>query len=205
MIRVLIVDDHFMVRMGLAAVLAGEQDMAVAAEAENAAQALAALEKTRPDVALVDLRLPGMDGLALTAAIRRQAPNVRVIVLSTWGGDEDIFRAFEAGASGYLLKSLPREDLLDAVRAAHAGKRCLPPPVAERLNARVPGSELTPRELDVLREIVKGRSNREIGRVLSITEGTVKLHVNSLLSKLGVSDRTNAALAAVHRGIVHLD
>lgn len=205
MIRILIVDDHFLVRMGLQATLASEPDMVVVGEAGNSGEALDAVQRLEVDVALVDLRLPGEDGVELTARIRRLRPQTHVVLISTWGGDEDIFRALQAGSSGYVLKSLPREDLLRAIRLAHQGRRCLPTPVAERLSARMPGSELTPRETDVLREIVKGHSNREIALALSISEGTVKLHINSLLSKLGVSDRTKAALAAIHRGMVHLD
>ncbi|MBL8228691.1 MAG: response regulator transcription factor [Bryobacterales bacterium] len=205
MIRILVVDDHFLVRMGLKATLASEPDMVVVAEAGNAGAALEAAQNFEVDVALIDLRLPGEDGVELTKQLRRLRPQTRVVLISTWGGDEDIFRALQAGSCGYVLKSLPREDLLRAIRLTHQGKRCLPAPVAERLSARLPGSELTPRETDVLRGIVKGLSNREIGAELSISEGTVKLHVNSLLPKLGVSDRTKAALMALHRGLVHLD
>ena len=185
--------------------LAGESGMEVVAEPENATEALAALESAKPDVALVDLRLPGMDGVGLVSEIRKRAPATRAIILSTWNGDEDIFRSLAAGASGYVMKSMPRGDPLSAIRQVHGGRQCLPPPVAERLSKRVNGAGLTPRELDVLRKIVEGKSNRGIGLALSITEGTVKMHINSLLSKLGVPDRTNAALAALHRGIVHLE
>ena len=203
-IRIMLVDDHFLVRMGLLGTLGAEQDMTVVAEAENGTEAVAQFRRFQPDVTLMDLRLPGMDGIECTAAIRREFPKARVIVLSTYDGDEDIHRALETGAAGYLLKEIQREDLLRAIRDVHRGNRCLPPAVAERLAQRPVGCDLTARELSVLERIVGGMSNRQIGDDLSISEGTVKTHVNSILSKLGVSDRTQATVTALDRGIVRL-
>ena len=203
-IRIMLVDDHFLVRMGLLGTLGAEEDMTVVAEAENGSEAVSQFRRARPDVTLMDLRLPGMDGIESTVAIRREFPKARIIVLSTFDGDEDIYRALEAGAAGYLLKEIQREDLLRAIRDVHRGNRCLPPRVAARLAQRPVGCDLTTRELDVLERIVGGMSNRQIGEALTISEGTVKTHVNSILSKLGVSDRTQATVAAIDRGIVHL-
>lgn len=200
----MLVDDHFLVRMGLIGTLGAENDMTVVGEAENGTEAVAQFRRFQPDVTLMDLRLPGMDGIDSTAAIRREFPDARIIVLSTYDGNEYIHRALEAGAAGYLLKEIQREDLLRAIRDVHLGHRCLPPAVAARLSARRYGCDLTGRELDVLERIVGGMSNRRIGDDLSISEGTVKTHVNSILSKLGVADRTQATVAAIDRGIVRL-
>jgi two-component system NarL family response regulator len=204
-LRVLIADDHPVVREGLAAMLEASGDFMVVAQAENAAQALALFVEHRPDVALVDLRMPGGGGIAAIEAIRRKLPEARVLVLTSYDGDEDIYRALVAGARGYLLKSAPLAELRAALRAAAAGKRVLPPEVAGRLAARLPQSELTPRELAVLREIVRGRSNKEIGKELGVAESTVKTFVLGVLGKLGVDDRTGAAVAAIRRGLVHLE
>lgn len=201
-IRVMVVDDHFLVRIGLLGTLAAEPDMEVVAEAENARAALAGFRVHRPDVTLMDLRLPGADGIEATAAIREEFPDARIIVLSTYGGDEDIYRAMQAGAAGYLLKEIERDDLLRAIRDVYRGWRCLPAAVASKLQQRPHGCDLTGRELEVLERIVEGMSNREIGESLLISEGTVKTHVNNILSKLGVYDRTQASVAAISRGIV---
>ena len=203
-IRIMLVDDHFLVRMGLLGTLGAEEDMAVVAEAENGAEAISQFRRVHPDVTLMDLRMPGMDGVETTAAIRREFPKARVVVLTTYDGDEDIHRALAAGAAGYLLKEIQREDLLRAVRDVHAGRRFLPPAVADRVSHRPHGCDLTGRELAVLERIVGGMSNRQIGDDLSISEGTVKTHVNSILGKLGVTDRTQATVAAIGRGIVRL-
>lgn len=200
----MLVDDHFLVRMGLLGTLGAEPDMTVVAEAENGTEAVAQFRRFQPDVTLMDLRLPGMDGIEATAAIRRDFPKARIIVLSTYDGDEDIHRALETGASGYLLKEIQRDDLLRAIRDVHRGCHCLPPAVAARLAQRPVGCDLTVRELDVLERIVGGMSNRQIGAALTISEGTVKTHVNNILGKLGVSDRTQATVAAIDRGIVRL-
>ena len=203
-IRIMLVDDHFLVRMGLLGTLGAEQDMMVVAEAENGAEAVSQFRRFQPDVTLMDLRLPGMDGIESTAAIRKEFPKARIIVLSTYDGDEDIHRALETGAAGYLLKEIQRDDLLRAIRDVHRGNRCLPPSVVARLAQRPVGCDLTARELAVLERIVGGMSNRQIGEDLAISEGTVKTHVNSILNKLGVSDRTQATVAAIDRGFVRL-
>ena len=203
-IRVLVVDDHSVVRDGLSALLQRQGDMHVVGEAGTGAEALAEFRRLRPDVTLVDLRLPDMDGAQLIATLRQEFPGMRALVLTTYDGDEDIYMALRAGARGYLLKDMLREELLDAVRAVHAGMRRIPPAVAVRLAERLPGRELTGRERDVLRLIVAGKSNKEIATALGLTEGTVKGYVNTMLDKLEVADRTQAAVAAVRRGIVRL-
>jgi len=158
----------------------------------------------KPDIALMDLRMPVMGGVEATIAIREEFPDARVIVLTTYDGDENIYRALRAGAMAYLLKDIPRGEFLDDVRAVYSGQYCIPPAVAARLAQRMPYSELSTRELDVLKLIVEGLSNKEIGSTLTITESTVKNHVNSILGKLRVSDRTQAATMALRRGIVML-
>jgi two-component system NarL family response regulator len=204
-IRILLVDDHAVVREGLAAMISRRADMQVVAEAENGARAVELARQHKPDVILMDLRMPQMSGVEALARIRAEQPEARVIVLTTFDGDEDIYRALQAGARAYLLKDTPRDELLEAIRAVHAGQKRLPLEVAAKLAERVTAPELTPRELEVLRLIVAGNSNKEIGAVLSIAEGTVKIHVNNLLGKLGVADRTQAVTEALKRGIVHLD
>ena len=158
----------------------------------------------QPDVTLMDLRLPNISGVEAVTEIRKQFPNARIIVLTTFDGDEDIYRALQAGARGYLLKGMFGEELMDAIRAVHAGKSRIPAAIAERLALRMGTSPLTARELDVLKLIVAGKSNKEIGAELTISEATVKTHVNSILGKLSVTDRTQAATTALQRGIVHL-
>jgi two-component system NarL family response regulator len=209
-IGILIADDHAVVREGLAAMIARRADLRVVGEAQDGAQAVDLALRHRPDVILMDLRMPGapgattLGGVDAIVQIRAAWPEARVIVLTTYDGDEDIYRALQAGAMGYLLKDTPRDELLDAIRAVHAGSRRLPPEVAAKLAERLTLEPLTPRELDVLRLIVAGKSNKEIGAALTISEGTVKVHVNSLLGKLGVADRTQAVTEALRRGIVHL-
>jgi two-component system, NarL family, response regulator len=202
-IRIVVADDHPVVREGLAAILRRQPDMVVVGEAANGREALDLCLSHGPDLVLMDLRMPVMDGVTAAEAIQRGSPRTRVIVLTTYDGDEEIYQALRAGARGYLLKDVPREELLEAIRAVHAGRRRIPPPVAARLAERVGSPDLTVREKDVLTLIVKGKSNKEIGRALAITEGTVKGHVNNILGKLGVAGRTEAAIAAVQRGIVH--
>ncbi len=204
-IRIMVVDDHPVVREGLAAMIDRQPDMTVVAEAGNGLQAIERFDQTSPDVTLMDLRMPVMDGVQAVAAIRKQHAAARVIVLTTYDGDEDIYRALQAGAQGYLLKDMFRDELLDAIRAVHRGQRRIPSAVAGRLAERMGGPDLTARELDVLKLIVKGKSNREIGADLAISEGTVKGHVNNILSKLAVNDRTQAVTTALQRGIIHLD
>jgi DNA-binding NarL/FixJ family response regulator len=204
-IRILVVDDHFMVRMGLSASLNAEPDMEVVAEAGNGQAALEAYQQHRPNLVLMDVRLPGMSGAETTAAILRSFPDAYVLMLSTHAGEEEIYRAMQAGARGYLLKSVLREDLLHAIRDVHAGKRHLDPVVASHLAERMSHRSLTARELEVLRMVAKGWGNKEIANALNIAEITVKLHVSHVLEKLNVKDRTEAATAAVQRGIIALD
>jgi DNA-binding NarL/FixJ family response regulator len=204
-IKILIVDDHHIVRQGLVALLKTVPGFAVAAEAADGEQAVELYRKHKPDVTLMDLRLPKMNGVDAIAKIRVGAPAARIIVLTTFDGDEDIYRALQAGAKGYLLKGMDLAELTEAIRSVHAGRTRIPPRVAEKLAERMGAASLTARELEVLRLIVAGRSNRDIGTALFISEATVKTHVNSLLSKLGVEDRTQAATTALQRGIVHLD
>lgn len=204
-IRVLIVDDHPVVREGLAAMIDRRADMTVVATAENGQTAVERFHTHQPDVTLMDLRMPELGGVDAIRAIRGDFPQARIIVLTTYDGDEDIYRGLQAGARAYLLKDTPRAELLDTIRAVAAGQRRIPPEVAAKMAERMLEPELTPRELEVLELIVAGQSNREIGLALSITEGTVKAHVNNLLGKLGVADCTQAVTAALRRGIVHLD
>jgi two-component system, NarL family, response regulator len=201
-IRVLVVDDHPVVCRGLSAILQTEQGMTVVGQAFNGEQAVRMFKEHRPDVTLMDLRMPGMTGVDAIRAIRAISPNATFIVLTTFHGDEDIHRALKAGAQSYLLKGMSDSELVDAIRKVHAGFRYLPQPVLDSLANRPPKSELTERELQVLRLIVKGMSNRQIAESLGITEPTVKWHVNIVLSRLNVVDRTQAAVAALQRGIV---
>lgn len=203
-IKLLVVEDHHIVRQGLVALLNTVPDMTVVAEASDGNAGIELFRKHQPDVTLMDLRLPGLGGAEAVAKIRDTYPAARIIVLTTFDGDEDIYRALQAGARGYLLKGMFGDELLDAIRAVHAGKTRIPPVVAERLANRMSGSALTGRELEVLQLIVAGQSNKEIGTTLSISEATVKTHINNLLSKLGVTDRTQAATTAIQRGLVHL-
>ena len=205
LIRILIADDHAVVREGLAAMIARRADMQVAAEAEDGRRAVELARQLKPDVILMDLRMPEMGGVEAITHIRAARPEARIIVLTTYDGDEDIYRALQAGAEAYLLKDTPRDELLEAIRAVHAGQKRIPSEVAAKLAVRLTAEALTPRELEVLKLIVAGRSNKEIGAALGIAEGTVKIHVNNLLGKLGVTDRTQAVTEALKRGIVHLD
>jgi DNA-binding NarL/FixJ family response regulator len=203
-IRIMVVEDHHVVRQGLVALLKGTPDMEVIAEAQDGAQAVERFRQHRPDITLMDLRMPNLGGAQATEAIRKEFPQARIIVLTTYDGDEDIYRAIQAGARGYLLKDMFGEELMEAIRAVHAGKSRIPAAVAERLADRMGGPNLTARELSVLQLIVKGKSNKEIADELGIFESTVKTHVNNILSKLDVNDRTQAATTALQRGIVHL-
>jgi two-component system NarL family response regulator len=204
-LRIMLVDDHYLVRMGLASIIALEPDMTVCAEASTGEQAQALFRSERPDVTLMDLRLPGMSGTDTTQAIRSEYPEARIVMISTYVCDEEIYGALQAGAMAYLVKSVQREELMRAIRKAAAGQRHIPPEVAARLADRVSGSQLSTREIEVLRFLVSGRRNREIASALDIAEGTVKLHVSSILSKLGATDRTEAVTRALQRGIVQLE
>ena len=204
-IRIMVVDDHNVVRQGLVALLNTVPSVAVVAEAADGRRAVELFAEHEPDVTLMDLRMPVLNGVEAITEIRGRFPAARIIVLTTFDGDEDIYRALQAGARGYLLKGMDSDVLMEAIRTVHAGKSRIPAAVAQRLADRMGTSALTARELDVLKQIVAGNSNKEIGSVLNISEATVKTHINSLLSKLGVTDRTQAATTALQRGLVHLD
>jgi DNA-binding NarL/FixJ family response regulator len=204
-IRLLVVDDHAVVRGGVVALLGTVDDMKVVAEASDGREAFDQYSLHQPDVTLMDLRLRTVGGVEAIQLIRAKWPAARVIVLTTFDGDEDIYRAIQAGAKAYLLKGMSVEELISTIRAVHQGRVRIPAAIAEKLAERMSGPQLTNRELEVLQSIVRGRSNKEIGSDLNISEATVKTHINSLLGKLGVSDRTSASTAAIQRGIVHLD
>jgi DNA-binding NarL/FixJ family response regulator len=204
-IRILVVDDHFMVRMGLSASLSVESDMEVVAEAANAETALAAYKQHHPSLVIMDVRLPGGSGVDATAAMVQTFPDARVLMLSTHSGEEEVFRALQAGARGYILKSAMREELLRAIRDVFDGRRYLDSTVAPLLAARMSHRSLTGRELEVLRMVAKGLGNKEIAAALNIAEVTVKLHVSHVLEKLGVKDRTEAATVALQRGVISME
>jgi len=205
-ITILVVDDHPVVRSGLVALLAVEPDLVVVGEADEGTEALSCVAALSPDVVLMDLRMPGMDGADATARIVTDYPGTRVLVLTTFDTDDDILRAVEAGASGYLLKDTPREELVAAIRAASRGETVLAPPVAARLMGRMRGAggadPLTPREVEVLAAVGRGLSNGQIGRELFIGEATVKTHLLRVFQKLAVDDRTRAVTVAIERGIL---
>jgi DNA-binding NarL/FixJ family response regulator len=203
-IRVIVVDDHPVVRFGLAAIISLQPDMDVVGEAGSGEEVCALCASRPADVVLMDLRLPGMSGVEAIKRLRGTHPDLRFIVLTTYDGDEDIHRALEAGAQAYLLKGMAHTDVTAAIRKVHSRMKCIPPPISKKLAERLPHSELSPREMEVLQLIAKGQSNREIGKALGIAEATVKWHVNLILSRLGVSDRTEAIVAALQRGIMHL-
>lgn len=203
-IRVLIADDHPVVRQGLAAMIEHEPDMTVVGQASDGRDALEIFRQLRPDVTLMDLRMPDMGGVAAITAICGEFDDARIIVLTTYDGDEDIYRGLRTGAKGYLLKDAEPEKLLEAIRAVNRGQKYIPPTVGAKLAERMGNPELSERELEVLRLMATGKSNQEISAALCITEGTVKFHVNNILSKLGVKDRTQAVIAALKRGIASL-
>lgn len=203
-IRVILVDDHPVVRFGLAAIVNLQSDMDVVGEAASGEEALSLCASRPADVVLMDLRLPGIGGAEAIRRLHAGHPTLRFIVLTTYDGDEDIRKALDAGAQAYLLKGMSHEDVTGAIRKVYAGLRFLPEPVSRKLADRPPHSELSPREIEVLELIAKGLSNREIGAALGITEATVKWHVNIILSRLGVGDRTEAMVEALQRGILHL-
>ena len=204
-IRVMIADDHPIVREGLASMIARREDMEVVAEANNGQEAVGMFRLHRPDVTLMDLRMPQMDGTEAIDLLCREFPRARFIILTTFDGDEYIYRGLRAGAKAFLLKDTPREQLLDAIRGVHTGQSYIPPEIAAKLAARVGIAELTPREQKVLICMAAGCSNHRIATDLFVTESTVKSHINSILSKLGVSDRTQAVTTALKRGLVTLD
>lgn len=201
-IRILVAEDHLVARAGVSAIVSMQTDMTIVAEAANGQQAVELYRKHRPDVALLDMRMPVMSGVEAARAIRSEFPNARMIALTTYGGDEDIRRALAAGVQAYLTKDVLHDELLKAIRAVHAGQNYLPASVA--LAAQMPRPDLSAREVQVLELIVRGLANKQIAYSLNIAEHTVKNHVKNILSKLGVQDRTQAATAAIQRGIVHL-
>jgi DNA-binding NarL/FixJ family response regulator len=203
-IRILIVEDHILVRMGLVTAAKVEPDIVVVAEALDGREAVEQYRKYKPDVVIMDLRLPGMNGIEIMQALRQEFGPVRVLVLTSYGTEQDIHRAMQAGASGYLLKDMPLDCLAEAIRAVHAGKQYFPPEITNRLATQAAHSELTERELAVLELISEGKSNKEVGVALGIVEGTVKIHVTNLLAKLGVMDRTQAVTTAIKRGLLQM-
>jgi len=204
-IKVMVVDDHPLIRVGIAAIVNARPDMTVVAQAGTGEEAVALFPRHKPDVTLMDLRLPGkIGGVEAIAAIHKNWPAARFIVVTTYDGDEDIHRALEAGAQGYIIKGMPYQTLVEALQRVHAGMRFLPPPVVHALESRIPDSDLSSRELEVLRLLVAGRSNKDIAQTLGIAEATVKSHVSTILMRLNVSDRTQAVVTALQRGLVHL-
>lgn len=203
-IRVLIADDHFIVRQGLVTIIDRNPEMTVIAQAEDGQQAIDLYREHHPDVTLMDLRMPKIGGVEAIAAICAEFKQARIMVLTTYDGDEDIYRGLQAGAQGYLLKDAKPNGLLNAIRVVHSGQKYVPPEVGAKLVQRMSNPELSERELEVLRSMAQGMSNQEIGTVLNISESTVKSHVNRILNKLGVNDRTQAVIISVKRGIVSL-
>jgi DNA-binding NarL/FixJ family response regulator len=199
------VDDHPIVRKGIASLLANESDLQLVAEAASGREALELYRALLPDVTLMDLKLPDLDGVSATRTIREEYPHARVIALTSYDGDQDIYRALEAGARGYLLKEMVHSDLLRAIRVVHSGKRLIPPEVAERLTEYFPQIVLTEREVQVLSFVARGMANKDIAHRLGTASGTVKMHVQNILSKLGAADRTHAVTIALERGILHLN
>jgi DNA-binding NarL/FixJ family response regulator len=203
-IRILTVDDHQLLREGIAAVLESQEDMTLVAQASNGREAVESFRRLRPDVTLMDLRMPDMSGIEAITAIRGEYPDARIIVLTTYAGDAQAAAALKAGAVGYLLKNLVRKELLETIRAVHSGKRRVPPEIATEIAEHVADDELTHREIEVLRRVAAGKSNKLIAAELDISEGTVKTHMKSILPKLDASDRTHAVMIALKRGILDL-
>lgn len=204
-IRVLAADDHPVVRAGIAAMLANEPDIDIVAEARNGAEAVALFEAERPDVVLMDLQMPKVDGVSAITAIRAVEPNARVIALTTYDGDADIYRALSAGACAYLIKDALVDDLVGAIRSAAAGKRVIPAEVAIKLAEFTPRADLTARELEVLQHVARGLGNKEIAQAIGRSTETVKAHLESIFRKLDARDRAHAVTIALQRGFIHLD
>ena len=203
-IRILIVDDHPVLREGIAAVLASEPDMALVAEAANGREAVEQFRTHRPDVTLMDIQMPVMNGTDAILAIRKEFPDARIIVLTTYSGDAQAVRAFKAGASGYLLKSMLRKELVETIRSVHGGRKRIPPEVAVEMAEHHADDALTEREIEVLRQVAAGNANKVVALRLAISEETVKAHMRSILSKLGANDRTHAVTIALKRGIIEI-
>jgi len=204
-IRVLCADDHPLVRKGIASILANETDVVLAGEAGTGQEAVDLYKKLKPDVVLMDLRMPEMTGMEATRVIRSEFPDAKIIALTSYDGDQDIYRAIEAGVRGYILKEMVHTEVLRAIRTVQAGKRLMPVEVAERLSEYFPQMALTPREVEVLRFVAKGMANKEIAHHLGTASGTIKMHIQNILAKLNASDRTHAVTIALDRGILHLD
>lgn len=203
-IKVMVVDDHPLMRVGVASIVNASSDMSVVAQTGTGEEAVTLFQKHKPDVTLMDLRLPGMSGVDAIRAIRKTDSGARFVVLTTYEGDADIHQALEAGAQGYLIKGMPYQTLVDALHRVHRGGRFLPPPVARALASRMPDSDLSAREREVLSLLAGGKSNKDIASLLGITEATVKCHVSAILLRLNVNDRTEAVVTALHRGLIHL-
>jgi len=203
-IKVLVVDDHPIMRIGIAAIIQATPDMTTVAQAGSGEEAIELFEKYLPDITLMDLRLPGISGVEAIRTLIARHRNAKFVVLTTYEGDEDIHQALQAGARSYIIKGMPHDALVNALRRVHAGGRFLPPPVTRALSSRIPNSDLSAREREVLDLIVRGRSNKEIATELGITESTVKCHVSVILMRLNVEDRTQAVVTALQRGLVHI-
>ncbi len=204
-IRILLAEDHAVVREGLAAILNRKEDMTVVGEAENGRQAVEIYRWQQPDIVLMDLRMPELAGVEAITQIRAEFADARIIILTTYDTDEDIYRGLQAGAKGYLLKDATSKELVNAIRMVYQGQKYIPPEVALKLVERIEFSDLTARELEVLQLLVNGKKNQEISAALSITEATVKFHINNILNKLGVKDRTQAVITALKRGLARID
>jgi two-component system, NarL family, response regulator len=203
--KVMVVDDHPLMRVGITAIINARPDMTVAAQAETGEEAVKLFHQHRPDVTLMDLRLPGkLGGVEAIASVRSSHPNARFIVVTTYEGDADIHRALEAGAQGYVIKGMPYQTLVEALQKVHAGRRFVPLPVERALASRLPDSDLSSREMEVLQLLMSGKKNKDIANMLGITEATVKSHVSAILMRLNVNDRTEAVVTALRRGLVHL-
>jgi len=203
-IRILLVDDHAVIRMGLTTAASDAADMEVVAGVETGREAVEAFRRHRPDVVVLDLRLHGLGGIEAMQALREEFKEVRILIFSSFAKGEEIFRAMKAGAAGFVLKDMPLERLLDAIRVVHRGEQYMPPEIAMRVGERLL-AQLSPREIDILHLLGRGRSNKEIAAQLGVVEGTVKIHITNIFSKLGVNDRTQALIEAVKRGIVQID
>ena len=203
-IRVLSVDDHPLVREGIAALINDQPDMRMAAQGASGKEAIQRFRDHQPDVVLMDVRLPDMSGIDAMITIRSEFPDARIIIVTSSEGDTEMQRALEGGARGYMLKSMPPKDLLDAIRKVHAGKKAIPPEIAARLANHYSDETLTEREIEILQQIAEGNRNRDIADKLFISEGTVKVHIKHIMGKLGANDRTQAITIAVRRGIIHL-